>query len=157
MWQGEVDSLERLVGMIAVGEAVISDLNDDMVLDTPHDISSYRLLANVSGDQINHAKNTLVPGMYGIWIKATAPGRYHLFTFGSDDFIGGMKDFCDLFNVDPQSYMSGFIFDYGGIKYLFEGNSLAYIQVTTEPTDLDDVEEEEKDNENIIEPLRKDY
>lgn len=149
----QVSTPEKLAGMMAVGEGIVSDLYENAYLDTPADISSFRIRAHVPEEYVKQNMSThLLPGRFGIWLRSATAGRYNLFTFGSDEFIDGIKYMCDIFGVDSRDYIHGFVFDYIGTLYLLTGNSISYFQVALAPINLDDVEIEERGNENIIDP-----
>ena len=73
--------------------------------------------------------------------------------FKTTKFFQGIFSICDRFNIDYRDCIYGIPFDQFGKKYTFDGYNLLIYQVAQDAPDLSDVEEEEKDDENIIDPF----
>ena len=82
---------------------------------------------------------------------------YNLFTFKTNSFFQGILTICNALNVDFRDYMYEFPFDDMGNRYTLQDYNLKIMQLAEDAIDLDDISEEERDNENLQEPLRKDY
>jgi hypothetical protein len=156
IWSVEVDNLELLVGMLAVGVVIVEELNKGYYMTTNVDVSKYRLLREIEHDNIQMAsKDKLYDDEYGMWIKSNIEPYYNLYKFNTNYFFQGVISMCNTFSVDFFDYIYGFPFDGYGNLYALSGYNMTSYLVVQDVFDLDDVEEEEKDDENIIQPLER--
>jgi hypothetical protein len=161
IWNLEVDNIELLAGMLAAGMGIMDDLNfetkyGNYYLDSDADVSSFRLVNDIVEDEIrNNSAGRLRLGQYGLWMKSNKQFYYSLYAFETNYFFQGIVSICNSFEVDFRNYVYGFPFDGNGNQYSLLGYVLAPYQVGQDAPDLDDIEAEEADDENIIEPLAR--
>jgi len=160
IWSVNVENVEILVGMLAVGVVIIGELNKKMgkeyYMTTNEDISDYRLLRDIEFDDIKFiSKDKLYEGEYGIWIKSNVDTYFNLYRFNTNYFFQGLISICTFFSVDFRNYLYGYPFDGYGNLYSLSGYIMTPYMIVQDVHDLDDVEEEEKDDENIIEPFER--
>jgi hypothetical protein len=165
LWNITLNNIELVAGMLAGGIGIMEDLNRSLsdnkityCFDSSTDVSSFRKSNNISEDDILYnTYNTLIPGQYGIWLKGSKRFYYNYYIFQTNKFFQGIISICNAFGVDFRDYIYGFPFDVKGNKYALGGYAMTSSQVGLDVPDLDDVEEENRDNENAIELLHKDY
>jgi hypothetical protein len=157
-----VDDLELIAGMLAAGSVIVTRLNefnqnDDLYINSSGDVSAYRLLHLIPEEKamVSRVFSIIRPGHYGMWMPSGQPFSYNLYTFRLGAFFQGVVTICKVFQVDYRDYVYKLPFDSKGNDFIFQGYELGRYDLVVDVIDLDDVEEEEKDNENIIEPLRK--
>lgn len=160
IWDDEVNNIELLAGMLAVGMGIIDDINHNKhlvyYLDSDTDVSSFRLVSNSPEDEVrNNTIDKLNVGEYGLWIKSSERFHYNLFRFQTNYFFQGIISICNAFHVDFRNYIYGFPFDMNGNLYALSGYVMAPDQIGQDAPDLDDIDEEEASDENIIEPLAR--
>ena len=88
-------------------------------------------------------------------MKGTKRFYYSLYAFQTNSFFQGVVSICNAFEVDFRNYIYGFPFDKFGNQYALDNYVMSPYQIAQDAPDLDDVEEEERDDENIIEPLAR--
>lgn len=162
-WSLVVNDLELLAGMLAAGSVIVIRLNqfnenEDLYIDSSGDVSSYRILHLIPEENamVSKVVRTIRPGFYGIWMPSGRPFFYHLYTFRLASFFQGIVSICQTFQVDYRDYVYKLPFDSSGTDFTFKGYELSAYDLVVDAVELDDVEDEEYDNENLIEPLRKD-
>jgi hypothetical protein len=157
VWSFTTSDLELLVGMLAISAPLSYDLqnrdNINYFLDTDVDVSNFRVVRDIIEDDIFHESGgKLVDEEYGIWLRGTKRGIYDLYRFRTNSFFQGLVSICHKFQVDFRNYIYGLPFDGYGNLYTLEDYIMAPFQVVQDAPDLNDIEEEEYDNENIIQP-----
>jgi len=175
IWSIEVNDIELVAGMLAGGLGIVNDINHETrdityYIDSDADVSSFRLVNNIPEEEIPNntcgvACNKNVcnllgcpqTGEYGLWMNSGTRFHYSLYTFRKASFFQGIISICHAFSVDFRNYLFGLPFDANGNQYALSGYVMTFDQIGQDAPDLDDIDEEEKDNENIIEPLIKDY
>lgn len=181
IWSIEVDDIELVAGMLAGGLGIMDDLNyitKDVTyyVDSDADVSRFRLITaigeeeipnytcggvlscdNTQQEEICNVLGCPKPGEFGLWMNSGIRFLYSLYTFRKASFFQGIITICHAFGVDFRNYIFGLPFDVKGNQYALSGYVMTPYQIGQDAPDLDDIEEEEKDNENIIEPLVKDY
>lgn len=157
IWTKEYDEIELIAGILAGGTAIMDDMDDNYYMDTTADISDYRVINSVDEETVyKYTTFYPPPEIFFIWIRTTQY-EYSLYAFSTDKFLQGLISICNHFEVDFRNYIYGLPYDTNGLQYGIEGYELVPYSVVWTAPQLDDVEEQEKDNENIIEPLKKDY
>ena len=160
IWELDLNDIELLAGMLAVGMGIMDDINFDSptsyYVDSDADVSSFRLLSDVQEDQLElYSINRLQQNQYGIWLKGSRRFVYSLYAFRTDKFFQGIVSMCNSFNVDFRNYIYGFPFDKDGNQYALANYVMAPNRMASDAVDFDDQEFEEQDDENIIEPLAR--
>lgn len=162
LWILDLNNTELLAGMLAAGIGILDDLNNEdnntqiFYLDSDADVSSFRLISDIFEEDVRpNTLNKLIDGQYGIWLKGSKPYHYNLYAFKTNNFFQGIVSICNAFQVDFRNYIYGFPFDKYGNQYSLSDYVMAPYQITQDAPDLDDIEEEERDNENIIEALAR--
>jgi len=112
---------------------------------------------NMDEDEISTFKCVDLPKTYGLWIKNDHNALYNLYTFNKSSFIQGVLSICNYFKYDFRDIIYGFPFNkfheqFGMSNYLLISSS-----VIVNIPDLNDIDDENMDNENFLEPLKKDY
>jgi hypothetical protein len=159
-WRQQVDDDNVLAGMLALGVAIIGESNrtaaeELFVIDSNIDVSEYRRYRHVrEGDIESRSSTALTDDEIGLWIKSDLFGYYSLYVFNTLSFVDGVMEMGSLFFVNVQDYIYGVPFNTFGI---FPTVFRVPTTVAEDSPDLDDVEEEWADDENILEPLKKDY
>lgn len=176
LWSMEINDIELVAGILAGSAGIIDDLNYETkgityYIDSDADVSNFRLVNSIPEEEIpgntcgkiacsNGTCNVLgcpEPGQYGIWMNSGKKFHYSLYAFRKASFFQGIVTICNAFGVDFRDYIFGLPFDAEGNQYALSGYVMTSYQIGQDAPDLNDVEEEEKDDENIIEPLKKDY
>lgn len=158
LWNLQLDDKDLLAGMLAASMGIISDITDaNYFCGSNADVSEYRIYDAVPEEKLAYKCIDLNDKKFGVWMNSGVPFRYSLFAFNNASFFQGVISMCDTFNVDFRNYMYDLPFDNTGEKFTLNGYVLGGRQLAVDAFDLDDVEEEEKDNENLIELLHKDY
>lgn len=162
LWILEFDDIELLAGMLAAGMGIIDDVNNEddikknFYIDSDTDVSSFQVVDNIIEDEIRpNTQGRLLDGQYGIWLKGNKRFYYSLYAFETNSFFQGIVSICNAFQVDFRNYIYGFPFDKHGNQYALNDYVMAPYQIAQDAPDLDDIEEEERGNENIIEPLAR--
>lgn len=165
-WSFTVKNIELLSGMIAGSIGILNDYNylinntnknstkKEYYLDTDIDISEFRLEKYITSDDISLYAGNIKPNHYGIWLRSDVPFHYNLYTFNTINFLDGIIKISEMLNVDPREYIYGSPFDYRGNELIDTKIDEIAIDV---PDRYDEILEEQKDNENVIEWLEKDY
>lgn len=176
IWSIKVDDIELVAGMLAGGLAIMDDVNYNekgvtYYIDTDVDVSDFRLVNSIREEEIPNntcakilCNNTVCnilncpqSGQYGLWMNSGRRFYYSLYTFRKSSFFQGIISICNAFGVDFRNYIFGLPFDRDGNQYALSNYVMTPYQIAQDAPDLDDIDEEEKDDENIIEPLIKDY
>jgi hypothetical protein len=162
IWNSKIDHIEQLAGMLAVGTGILEDLNYQSegkiyFFDTNVDILPFRITSHVDEDNIKNYNCDLQRNNFGLWMKSDYRFRYNLYTFATAYFMQGVISMCASFNVDFRNYIFGFPFIKDGTKYSLYGYEMIPFVLAQDAPDLNDMEEENEDDENMIEPLKKDY
>ena len=176
IWSIELDDIELVAGMLAGGAGIMDDLNYETkdvtyYMDSDADVSEFRLVNSIPEEEI--PENTCgkiscdenvcyvlgcpKPGRYGLWMHSGKKYYYSLYTFRKSSFFQGIISICNSFGVDFRNYIYGLPFDGEGNQYALHNYIMTPYQMGQDAPDLNDIDEEEKDDENIIEPLEKDY
>jgi hypothetical protein len=161
IWSDTYDNIELVVGMLAASVGIINDINSNeqntiYFIDTDADVSDYRLLKEVREEYIPKAScGVLQDGEYGIWMKSIRRFHYDLYRFRTSYFFQGIISICTTFNVDFRNYIYGLPFDSMSNQFALANYVMTPYQVAVDVPDLDDIEAEEKDNENIIQPFER--
>lgn len=169
LWSMELDDLELVAGLCAGTHSLLQYLRDpNYYMWSDADVSQFRLFDNIDQDDIQlysltelfcnqctdeGAYNYEGAYKYAVWMPSGTEGRYSLYRFKTTKFFQGIFSICDRFNIDYRDCIYGIPFDQFGKKYTFDGYNLLIYQVAQDAPDLSDVEEEEKDDENIIDPF----
>ena len=158
IWKTEYPR-ETAGGMLAAAIYITSrEEVKDIFVDSEGDFSEYIIHENVEEDDIpDKSYGVLGENEYGIWCKSHIPYRYNLFKFKTAKFMQGIISIADNFGMDFRRCVYGMIFDRNGYQYSMNNYIMPEVLLMQDAPDLDDVEEEEKDDENIIERLKKDY
>lgn len=165
-WRFTVNNLELLAGIIAGSIGILEDYNftinnnnkklnkKEYYLDTDLDISEFRIKQYIIGKETRLYNGNIKPEHYGLWLMSNTRFHYDLYTFKTVDFFNGILKICEMLNVDFRKYIYGSPFDYLGREYI--DFSIKEIAIDV-PDRQYEIEQEERDNENVIELLRKDY
>lgn len=163
LWSSNVDDSQLCAGMMAVGLPIIATLNEekksDYYLDTDADISDFRVKHDYTEDiikSIRISKEDLLDNELAIWIKSDIPFYYNLFKFTNSTFIQGAISMCNAFDVDFRNYFYGLPFDRAGTVYELDKYTLPLPRPSIDIPDLDDVDEDEREDENITQPFEED-
>lgn len=166
-WEFTSDE-EIIVGMLAVGISIVSEINSKngglkYFFTCSEDVSHYRLLHNIHENEIKHNqcgvecgihnKCELLDDEYAIWIKGSSNFRYNLFKFSSSDFFQGLISLCQNFEVDFRDYLYGVPFNMRNESYVLEEYIMMPFIMSYDVPDTLDNEEEEMDDENILSPF----
>ena len=162
IWSHQDDNLERVAGILAAGIGIVDDLNEDRkgeyYIDSSADVSSFRKVSSITADEITaYSCNRLTERQYGLWMKSNKRFYYSLYAFETESFFQGIISVCSSFGVDFRNYIYGLPFDGHGNQYALDGYVMTQYMIAQDAPDLTDIEEEEADDENVIEPLTKDY
>ena len=155
------DDIELISGFVAAGVSIYSELFKDKkggtTLDTNTDLSSFRLVSSVPIDKIKQVdlSKVLGPLEFGIWMKSSIPYRYDLFRYKTSQFVRGSLLACKHYEEDIRDYIYRFPVDYMGREYDIQGYHTKTIIISQDSPDLEDMKEENKDNENIMEPFAR--
>lgn len=160
-WSVQSKDIELVAGMLAAGIGIMDDLNTEQgtqyYVDSDADVSAYRLVDSITEGLIEaNTCGRLQSGQYGLWMKSYRRFYYNLYGFTKPSFFQGIVSMCNSFEVDFRNYIYGLPFDRNGKQYALSGYVMTDYRVAQDAPDLDDVEEEEQDDENIIEPLPRD-
>lgn len=162
IWTKKVSDIEIVAGMLAASVRIVYEMNQGSkdylyFVDSNADVSKYRLLNNIHERQIkNHSFNNLKN--YAVWMTSQKPSHYDLYEFLTPAFFFGVITLCSFFDTDFTDYLFKFPFDSEGRQYSLPGyHQVDNFDTLNQTFDLNDIEDEEEDDENIIEPLGKDY
>lgn len=161
IWEFYVDDIEIVVGMLAVGVAITKEINDretnkDYLIDSDEDVSNYRILVDVLEDYLTVSTINKIEGdEFGVWLASNKRFTYSLYRFRTNTFFQGIISICSTFNVDFRNYLFGYPFDKEYNQYALSGYIMAPYTDAYDVPDMDDYEEDEQDDENILEPLRR--
>jgi hypothetical protein len=174
VWTIELNDIELVAGMLAGGAGIMDDLNYETkgatyYIDSNADVSHFRLVNSIPEERIpentcgkiacnNGTCNVLgcpEPGQYGLWMNSGKRFYYSLYAFRKPSFIQGVISICNTFKVDFRNYIFGLPFDGNGNQYALGDYIMTPYQIAQDAPDLYDIEEEEEDNENIIQPLHR--
>ena len=161
LWSLQIDDIELVAGMLAAGMGIMDDLNYENksgrhYIDSDVDVSEFRISNDIIEDKIMiNTCGVLENGEYGLWMKGNRRPYYNLYRFHTSSFFQGIITICNSFGVDFRNYIYGFPFDGHGNQYALGNYVMAQNQITQDAPDLDDIEDEERDDENIIEPLAR--
>lgn len=159
LWSEEIESLQILAGIVAASVPILTEASKDhpgsyqLVTDT--DISAFRAARHVEGSRVQ-----VLPfshGKYGLWLASDRTHHYDLYTFHRAEFLQGVISLARACQVDFRNYLYGVPFDTQGTLYVLAGYRMLSSNFAVDVLDSNDMEEEEKDNENLIESFRKDY
>jgi len=164
-WRFSVNNLELLAGIIAGSIGILDDFNFTIndnnkspkrkyYLDTDLDISDFRVQRYVTNNETELYRGNIKPGHYGIWLRSDESYHYDLYTFKTINFFNGILKICEMLNVNPREYIHSSPFDYLGREYI--DFSIKEIAIDV-PDRYYEIVQEQHDNENIIELLRKDH
>lgn len=168
IWSQELNNIEVVAGMMAGGLALLERMNNlgssknrkNYYFYTDADTTKFRIIDSVPNTQIKHLSNeTLINNNnynYYVWLNSGNLYLYSLYGYNSSDFFQGILSICKACERDVRDIVYGFPFDNRGIRYEIDGYHEISNDVAQDAPDLDDVSEEEKDDENIIEPLKRD-
>jgi hypothetical protein len=161
IWLLEVNNIELMAGMLAAGIGIMDDINSSTAnvsyyVDSDTDVSSFRKVRDLPEDKIStESCGVLNEGEYGIWMKGTRRFYYNLYVFKTNSFFQGIISMCHAFDVDFRNYIYGYPFDSIGNQYALADYVMTPYLIAIDVPDLDDIEEEERDDENIIQPLER--
>lgn len=165
IWTMELDDLELIAGLLAGTMSLLQYLREPhYYIHTDADVSNFRLVDNVTRDQIEQYSlaemfcNECSNGPneqfeYAVWMPSGTESRYSLYGFKTSKFFQGIFSICERFNEDYRNCIYGIPFSRSGKKYTFDGYNLVIFQEAQDAFDLSDVEAEEADDENIIDPF----
>lgn len=160
VWNLKIEDLETIAGILAGTLSILKNLERiECYIDTDADVSKFRLFDNIPEYNITKYSFTEIFSdmKYAIWMPSYNKDQYSLYTFNTSKFFQGILTICESFKVDFRDYIYGMPFDKNGIRYTLYGHTMVPYDVAEDAPDLSDVEEEEADDENILEPLKKDY
>lgn len=158
IWSLSVNDLELVAGMLAASLGIMSDLNDERkdtfyYVDSDTDVSEFRLLDNIPETSItNNTCGILSQGQYGLWMHSGQRFNYSLYGFRRPAFFQGIISICHSFGVDFRNYIFGMPFDGNGNQYSLSDYVMVSYQIGQDAPDLTDIEQEEEDDENVIDP-----
>lgn len=161
IWSMKLFNIELVAGFLAASVPVIYDLNKPLKsetynIDTNADLSSFLVFNDIFEEEIKSLMSQQFrPNKYYIWLRGSKPYHYCLYGFQTNRFFQGVISMCNSCDVDFRNYIYGFPFDSQGNQYALSGYVMADNKLGYDAFDLDDVDEEERDNENIIEPLAR--
>jgi hypothetical protein len=135
--------------------AVTATSQSRYYLDCDTDLSRYRKRGATPVPQLNRYRNIDLP--WGVWLESEVSGSATLYQFDSTAFLQGVVSWCRAAQLDPRSSIIGAPFDRRGQRYDLRGYRLAPSLTTYVVSDTDDEEVMEAEDENILEPLTKDY
>jgi len=153
VWSRQYNDAELIAGMMA---ASLSCLNDHpgTNLSTDIDLRPFLAKQKILVDFV--PLNSIVSqGWYGLWMNSSTPGYLDLYTFQTPQFMQGVISYCQAANVDFRSVIYDFIFDHQHRKHTLNGYLIQQLRLAVVVENSYDVEEEEKDNENIQAPYPK--
>lgn len=160
IWSINDSDIERIAGGLAIAIPILEDINNSANsngkiyhINSEADVSEYRILGDIEVEYIANYINIPISN-YAIWIKSADLYRYSLFKFKSPKFLQGLASMCQWADVKLGSYVHDLPFDSKGNRYDLYGYSLRGGRTTEDAFDLNDVEEDEYDNENLLEPYR---
>lgn len=161
-----------IAGIIAGGIVMVQEINRDSEgknedvkyeIDTDADIADYRLAEEIPEEETESVTDRyllhkmLGENEYGIWIKSVKKFHYNLYKFSDASFMQGLITISNSMNMDFRKYIYKKIFNRNKEYFVLEDYVMSQDLIVVDAPDIDDIEEEEMDNENMIEPLRKDY
>jgi hypothetical protein len=152
------DDVELIAGMASCGVCIYAEKGiSSYSLDTNTDLSSFRICSSVSIDKIKsiNLRNILQPQEYGIWLKTNNPYRYDLFRYKTNQFIRGVLAICEHYGKHIKDYIYRYPIDRLMREYDIMNYHVKQVVIAQDAIDFDDVEIEEQDNENIIEPFAR--
>jgi hypothetical protein len=172
-WSLTIDNTELIAGLLAGGMAILEQINHNInnepnsfshnleyYFDSNIDVSSFCLLSNIAEDEIPDKSVGQIKGdNLGIWMKSSSRFYYNLYVYRTDKFIEGVYSICNAFNIDYLTCIYELPFDANYRQYKLPGYDQQEEQLFIIPHEveaLDELEEEEADNGNLIEWLRKD-
>lgn len=161
VWSESYSDIDLVAGMMAASLSILSKINNDSeneayYMDSDAKLGSYIIFRNVQLERIPDHK-TRANHKYFVWVPSEMPFHYNLFGFNTASFIQGIISICKSFELDFLDYIYEYPFDNKGNLLVLEGYRMLPYTKAIDVPELDDVEEEEKDNENLIELLHKDY
>jgi hypothetical protein len=163
IWNKQVSNKELLAGMLAIGIPVTENFNRNIenkiyIVTSTTDVSQYRVLQYIPEEELNRrACGHIMDNEMGVWCASDIIGHYHLYSFSSEVFLQGMLSLCATFETDIRDYIYGLPFDNKGVLYYIPTYIGPTNNIAFDTPDLNDREEEEADDENILEPLKKDW
>lgn len=163
LWTAEYDDVELVAGLMAAGVSLVHELNQGQrrtqyTVESTIDLSEFIVHSDTKEDDLGkYSCGALMPGEYGVWLRGSHVGRYHLYRFRKASFMQGLVSMFTGFSVDFRDYLWGLPFDSNLKKLVLSGYIMTSDEMAIDTPDLDDVDLEEADDENIIEPLTKDY
>lgn len=163
VWTDAYDDMELVAGLLAAGTSLVNTINSSLrqsqyAVESNMDLNPFLVHRNVREDDLNKTScNALNRGEYGVWLQSARVGSYDLYRFRNTSFLQGMVSMFTAFQVDFRDYLWGLPFNSQLKKLIMYGYIMTSDQMAIDTPDLDDVDEEDADNENIIEPLTKDY
>jgi hypothetical protein len=163
LWADAYDDMELVAGLLAAGTSLVNTINETKKLaqytfQSNMDLNPFLVHRDIREDDLNKTScNALNRGEYGIWLLGSRVGRYHLYRFRKSAFMQGMVSMFTGFQVDFRDYLWGLPFNWQLKKLIMYGYIMTSDQMAIDTPDLDDVDLEEADDENVIEPLTKDY
>lgn len=153
---------EFLAGILSILSPILSDMvikypKDHFNIEHDGHFYKYRLITSIQSQHIKNKINEQFGDfLFYIWIRSFYTKNYSLYNFQSSDFTKGILHICDYFSVDFRNYIYSDIYDARGSYYKIKNHDFLYRYPNYFIEELNDVEESQKDNENIIRPLRKD-
>lgn len=159
IWNQSYHHPEIIAGMIA---ASISILPYNYNLSTDADIKQYRVKTGITLNYLEELTKESIEeeigkGWKAVWVKSFYSGYFDLYKFKTPHFIQGLITFCDSSKVDFRDTMRMPIFDSDQIHYTLNGYQIYNNRIIVYSPSSNDEEIEQQDNENILEPYRKDY
>lgn len=159
-WSQNLEDEELTAGMLFAGWGILDDLNAEekirYTLTSNLDINKFIRQSDVTEDEVRNNMCQLLPSdNYGVWLKGTRRFVYNLYGFSTSHFLQGIISMAHAFNVDFRNYILGLPFDEKGKQYTLKDYVFLPNLIAQDAPDLNDVEEEEKDDENTIEPLAR--
>lgn len=172
-WSFSVNDVELIAGVLAAGLAILEEINYQInstpntlshnlqyYFDSNVDVSIFRLLNNIAEYEIpNRSIGQVTGDKFGIWMKSNTRFHYNLYAYQSNKFIEGIYAICNAFNIDYRTCIYELPFDANYRQYQLPGYDQKQPQlfiISRDEEALDELEEEQGDNENLIEWLRKD-
>lgn len=157
IWRKKLDNEEQLVGMLAAGVGICADINfsqnmNQYGIDSSIDVSTYRVKHNIPEEHI--IKQSHTNKKYGLWMKSDKRFHYDLYAFDTPQFMQGIISMATACEVDFREFIYGLPFDSKNRKYLLAGYLMQGSRLAVDALESDDVEEEERDDENILNPYK---
>lgn len=153
--------VELLAGMAAILLPILADQNEQdstiqYQLNTTANLQPHRLKRHIREADIATAILTITAEDKVIWIRNKEEFFYDAYKFTTGSFLQGLFTIAHHFQADYHNYIYGLPYD-GNLQVLEvpEYGLVAPSTFASEVPDIDDIEAEEVDDENILNPYER--